>query len=191
MKKRIVALTVACILAMLPAAALAAGGGIDSRNGAPSLTLSGKLDHLFHVANLDGQNYLVENEFHSMLVWDDSPGDLIPIDELFALDPSWAVTVVGADGTPQNPHEDGTPIGTGDVITVTNEAGSDFLKVIIRGDLNGDGWSNIADIVRVAAAINGTAPLEGAMLWTADFNENGRVDAADLVKLVYLAFYTG
>jgi branched-chain amino acid transport system substrate-binding protein len=58
---------------------------------------------------------------------------------------------------------------------------SSATVTIVRGDVNGDGTVNIADVTMVAWMVVGKVPSD----LTADFNGNGRVDIGDLSKIAY------
>ena len=51
----------------------------------------------------------------------------------------------------------------------------------LKGDINGDGSINIADVTLVAYMVVGKTPAD----LKADFNGNGRVDIGDLAKIAY------
>lgn len=59
----------------------------------------------------------------------------------------------------------------------------EFYTVVVRGDVLGTGKLTIAQVVRVAQAMNGTEPLEGAFLKAAEINEQEGVDIGDLVTI--------
>ena len=51
----------------------------------------------------------------------------------------------------------------------------------MKGDLNGDGKVDIADVTMLAYMVMGKITSDPS----ADFNDNGRIDVGDLAKLAY------
>lgn len=77
---------------------------------------------------------------------------------------------------------DNAPAGTGDQIIFRTSGGNEErITVIVRGDVIGSGMMNISQLVRMAAAVTGTKPLQGAYLAAADMNGSGSLDISDLV----------
>lgn len=76
-------------------------------------------------------------------------------------------------------------VGTGDTIrlTVVDQPVMDG-HVVVTGDVTGTGTTGITQLVRMAAALKGDEPLEGAFLLAGDFNGNGKTDMTDLVQAV-------
>ena len=56
----------------------------------------------------------------------------------------------------------------------------------MRGDGNGDGLVNIADITRMVGIITGTAKVSGIMWEGCDTNGDGSVNIADITRTVSL-----
>lgn len=54
-------------------------------------------------------------------------------------------------------------------------------QIIVMGDVNGTGLMSLGQMVRMAQAYKGMAPLQGVYLEAGDFNETGRVDLSDVV----------
>lgn len=78
-------------------------------------------------------------------------------------------------------------VATGD--TVRFGSGSDYLDtlhVLVAGDVLGTGVLNVAQVARLAQAINGTQPLRGPYLQAADVNGSGSLDISDLVREAHL-----
>ena len=76
-------------------------------------------------------------------------------------------------------------IGTGSTITVTDEDGITkySYKVIIYGDVNGDGAITASDYVNIKNYIMNKKSLNTASLKGADCNKNGSVTASDYVVI--------
>lgn len=74
---------------------------------------------------------------------------------------------------------------TGDGIAAfSKEAVLETLdRVVVPGDVLGTGQMNIGQVVRLAQAVNGSAPLEGAYLQAAKLTEDDDLNIADLVLL--------
>lgn len=58
-----------------------------------------------------------------------------------------------------------------------------LFELVITGDVLGTGSLNIAQLVRMAQAVNGSAPLEGVYAQAGDLNGDGSISIADLVIL--------
>lgn len=90
------------------------------------------------------------------------------------------IVICSADG---QPAEATATVGTGMLITlVDGEEVLEAAEICVTGDVLGTGILEVSQITRMAAAVNGTAPLEGAYLLAGDINESGAVDIADLVS---------
>lgn len=57
----------------------------------------------------------------------------------------------------------------------------DSAAFVLTGDAIGSGRMNIAQLVRIAQCLNGTAQLSGPYLAAVEFDHNGRADISDLV----------
>lgn len=75
---------------------------------------------------------------------------------------------------------EGTTLGTGAKITVN---GTTYI-VTIKGDTNGDGIINSADLLKVVKHLTGASTLDGAYLKASDCNGDGTINSADLLKIV-------
>lgn len=78
------------------------------------------------------------------------------------------------------------PPATGEHIAIILQSDSraaNLYDVIVKGDVLGTGLLNISQLVRLASALNGKAPLEGPYLRAADINGGGNVDIGDLTIL--------
>lgn len=60
------------------------------------------------------------------------------------------------------------------------DEGVRLFDIVVHGDVLGNGMLNIAQVVRLAQAINGSKPLTGLYLLAGDINRNGTVDISDL-----------
>lgn len=92
-------------------------------------------------------------------------------------------------GTAKVTHADGSAasdkVGTGDIVAVYNSGGSlqKEYKIVVPGDVNGDGVVNSLDLLKIQKHLLGASPLEGVYAQAADVNGNGKVDALDLLKV--------
>ena len=74
-------------------------------------------------------------------------------------------------------------ISTGMTLTVT-KAGIDYVyKIGVIGDVNGDGETNILDIVKVRNHILNTKKISGVNFNAADINGDAALDIRDIVKI--------
>ena len=79
------------------------------------------------------------------------------------------------------------PIGTGTVIELSDRAGEivDTAVVLIPFDVTGSGRLDIAQLARLAAALDGSQPLSGAYFMAGDYDNSGTLDEGDLMALSY------
>lgn len=68
-------------------------------------------------------------------------------------------------------------------ITVEREDITEALKIHLKGDVNGDGRVNVADVAKANAHAKKTVYMEGYELQCADINGDGRVNVADVAKM--------
>lgn len=61
-----------------------------------------------------------------------------------------------------------------------NDATYALVELIILGDVTGTGVLSIAQLTRLAQALNGSAPLEGVYAQAGDLNGDGQIGIADL-----------
>lgn len=93
--------------------------------------------------------------------------------------PYGALYVVNPQGNRVPPYD---PVSTGDSVLWTDGYGNDrSTELVVKGDVLGSGTLSIAQLVRMAKALNGSWPLEGVYLIAADLNGSGGLDIADLV----------
>ncbi len=79
--------------------------------------------------------------------------------------------------------KDGTALGTGDVVTVSNGQESKAFRIVIYGDVNGDGKVSAVDYVQVKNCIMASSTLTGAYKLAADVNQDGTISAVDYVNI--------
>ncbi len=75
-------------------------------------------------------------------------------------------------------------VGTGYTVRLYN--GSTLvqsLKIIVEGDVNGDGDITSSDTIAVSAHLSGSATLQGAYMHAADVDKSGNVTATDYIAL--------
>lgn len=70
-------------------------------------------------------------------------------------------------------------IGTGDIIKVDGTK----YKVVVYGDVNGDGKITALDLLKIQKHIMGSSSLKGAFLEAANVKHSGSVSALDLLKV--------
>lgn len=79
-----------------------------------------------------------------------------------------------------------TPVSTGQIVTVRNEAGDIISQstVVVKGDVLGTGHINLSQVVRLAAAFRGTDPLSGAFLAAGQWTDTGStgISLSDMVN---------
>lgn len=98
----------------------------------------------------------------------------------------YTVRVFSRNGNLMNVLTDRIPIATGEHVSVTdvsNPRAVNLMQVIIRGDVLGTGRLTIAQLARLAAALNGSRPLQGLFAQAGDINGRGGIDIADLAQL--------
>lgn len=80
------------------------------------------------------------------------------------------------------PAEAAAPAATG-MAVVLSDGDAELLRaeICVTGDVLGTGLLSVAQVVRMATALRGTAPLNGVYLLAGDLNETGAVDISDLV----------
>ena len=78
---------------------------------------------------------------------------------------------------------DWEPIGTGDIIEISNSTGSTSYTYVMYGDLTGDGEINSADLLRMRQYLLGSIKLTGAYLSSAYLNGDSEINSADLLRI--------
>lgn len=92
-----------------------------------------------------------------------------------------SVDVTHADGMPCDGDE---PVATGDIVHLRGtEGGAQLITVVIPGDVAGSGILNIAQVTRLASALNGALPLTGPYLQAGLLTGGSRISVSDLVTL--------
>lgn len=72
---------------------------------------------------------------------------------------------------------------TGDTVTVAGSDGNKTYRVVIYGDVNGDGKISAVDYMKVKNYIMNVNSLSGEYLTAADVNKDGKVSAVDYMKI--------
>lgn len=79
---------------------------------------------------------------------------------------------------------DSSPLGTGMILNLMNE--SEIIKsyrVVVTGDVNGDGKINITDMIAVKQDILGKSKLSGLRKSAGDVNGDGKINITDFIKI--------
>ena len=74
-------------------------------------------------------------------------------------------------------------LGTGDIINITIGDETKSYRVVISGDVNGDGKITAVDYVKIKNVIMGNGTLNGSYSLAADVNSDGRITAVDYVNV--------
>lgn len=99
------------------------------------------------------------------------------------------IAAIKASGGDINITTDGKSIsgqeklGTGDIATIKLNGEEKSYRIVIRGDVSGDGEVDAIDYVKVYKYIMGGSSLDGSYSIAADINNDGTIDAVDYVKL--------
>lgn len=78
---------------------------------------------------------------------------------------------------------DTTTLGTGDIITITSGEETKSFRIVIYGDVNGDGKISALDYVKVKNYIMSSGDLSGSYKLAADINKDGNITAVDYVNV--------
>lgn len=82
---------------------------------------------------------------------------------------------------------DSTVLGTGDIVTFNRDGMfQDEAVIVIRGDVLGSGVMGLSQLVRLAAALTGSKPLEGAYLEAGDLDGSGAINLSDVVMMAQM-----
>lgn len=79
---------------------------------------------------------------------------------------------------------DGTVLKTNDIITVQSGEDKKSFRVVIYGDVNGDGKISAVDYVKVMNYMMSSGNLSGSYKLAADINNDGKISAVDYVKIM-------
>ena len=84
-------------------------------------------------------------------------------------------------------------VGTGSTITIYSTQGGvniplSTIKVVVKGDVTGDGVIDVLDLMVVELSANGYTSVTGVYNLAGDLSEDGTVDAADFQSVVNKAF---
>lgn len=74
-------------------------------------------------------------------------------------------------------------VGTGNIIKITNNDKTETLKIVVYGDVNGDGKVTVVDLLKEQKHILNTEILAGAHKEAADANKDGKVTVVDLLAV--------
>lgn len=75
-------------------------------------------------------------------------------------------------------------VATGDILRFRppRPQRQSVLVTVVDGDVTGSGELGVTQLVRIAAAFNGTDPLEGPYLMAGDFSGSGSIQLSDIVR---------
>ena len=79
--------------------------------------------------------------------------------------------------------EDSSTLGTGDIITITSGEETKSFRIVIYGDVNGDGKVSALDYVKIKNYIMSSGDLSGSYKLAADINKDGNISAVDYVNI--------
>ena len=79
----------------------------------------------------------------------------------------------------------GALMKTGDTVRVYDRDGKLYFEgtVLLYGDVNGDGYLRMSDLIKIRNHILGTNPLKGLYLEAADCNHDSYIRMSDLIKV--------
>ena len=97
---------------------------------------------------------------------------------------SATVTVTTTDSNGSSKEiSDSTRLGTGDIVTIKSGNDSRSFRIVIYGDVNGDGQISAVDYVKIKNYIMSSGSLNGSYKLAADVNKDGSISAVDYVNV--------
>lgn len=94
------------------------------------------------------------------------------------------VTITTTDSNGKSKEiSDSTKLGTGDIVTIKSGNDSRSFRIVIYGDVNGDGQISAVDYVKIKNYIMSSANLSGSYKLAADVNKDGQISAVDYVNI--------
>ncbi len=93
-----------------------------------------------------------------------------------------SVTVTNAAG---KALKDSDAVGTGCLVVLKDRDGNvvDTITVVVKGDVTGEGYAHLGQVVAAGRALVGADTLEDAFLAAGDINGNGSIDLGDIVGI--------
>lgn len=79
--------------------------------------------------------------------------------------------------------KDSTILGTGDIVTIKSGNDTKTFRIVIYGDVNGDGKVTAQDYVKIKNYIMSSTELSGSYKLAADVNNDGSITAVDYVNI--------
>ena len=79
--------------------------------------------------------------------------------------------------------KDSTVLGTGDIVNISNGTETKSFRIVIYGDVNGDGLVSAVDYVKIKNYIMSSSELSGSYKLAADVNNDGTISAVDYVNI--------
>lgn len=74
-------------------------------------------------------------------------------------------------------------LGTGDIVTISANGETKNYRIVINGDVNGDGKISAVDYVKIKNVIMSGNNLNGSYSLAADVNNDGKISAVDYVNV--------
>lgn len=122
-----------------------------------------------------------------MTIYQEFQQELLPkhlISNIKGTSSSATVTVTTTDSNGSSKEiSDSTRLGTGDIVTIKSGNDSRNFRIVIYGDVNGDGEVTPADYVRIRNYIMSSGSLNGSYKLAADVNKDGNITPADYVNV--------
>ena len=80
--------------------------------------------------------------------------------------------------------DDEAIIKTGDLLEISTGNVDDVYFLQVRGDVNGDGQCNIADVKLLVSYLVGTASIDENYLMAGDYNQDGIIKMSDVIYIL-------